>query len=128
MEVHRSVFPHCEKNVTEKQFEIFTSASFYNPELDMIVVASDGKFAAFSTFRMDPVSGIVELEPVGTHPNHQKLGLASAAISEGLQHLKKYKPILVCSSGAAATPAANRLYDSLGFSQKMEIHQWQKKL
>jgi mycothiol synthase len=124
-EVMGSVFPHCGK-MTEKLFKIYASASFYNEKLDIIAVAPNDKFAAFATFRLDPVSKIVELEPVGTHPNHRKLGLASAVIFEGLKRIKQYNPTAIVILGAANNPGANRLYDKLGFIEKTEIYTMEK--
>lgn len=125
LEVLGSVFPHCKK-MTEKRFKLFTSASFYQKDLDLVVVAPDETFAAFCTVRLDPESRIGEFEPVGTHPNYRKLGLGKALLCEGLQRLRKYDPTMVCISGAATTEAANRLYDSIGFTEKVEVLQWQK--
>ncbi len=125
-EVISTVFPHCNK-MTERIFEIFTSASFYNEKLDIIAVAPNGDFAAFCTVRLDPKSKIVELEPVGTHPKYRRLGLAKAVINEALIRLKEYNPSVICIPGAATTEGANRLYDSLGFTEKIEVYYWQKK-
>jgi len=124
-EVMAAVFPHC-KTMTENRFKLFTSASFYKKDLDLVVVAPDETFAAFCTVRMDPVSRIAEFEPVGTHPNYRKLGLGKALLCEGIQRLRKYDPTMICISGAATTEAANRLYDSIGFVEKVEVLQWQK--
>lgn len=126
-EVMGSVFPHCKK-MTEKLFKIYTSATFYNENLDIIAIAPNDEFAAFATFRLDPISNIVEVEPVGTHPNHRKLGLASAVICEGLNRLKKYNPSAIVILGAANTPGANRLYDKLGFTEKTEIYTMEKEI
>jgi len=127
-EVLSSVFSHC-SNMTEKQFETYTTASFYNKELDLVVVTPDGMtFAAFCTIRMDPLSKIAEFEPVGTHPDYRKLGLGKALLCEGLARLRKYHPAMVCIGGAATTEAANRLYDSIGFADKVGVHQWQKEM
>lgn len=122
-----SVFPHCNKMI-EKLFNNYTKASFYNPELDIIAVAPDKGFAAFCTIRFDPISKIAKLEPVGTHPNHRRLGLSKAVIIEGLKRLNKYKPIAIVILGAANTAGANRLYDSLGFTDKIAMLHWFKKL
>ncbi|HUT82755.1 MAG TPA: GNAT family N-acetyltransferase [Candidatus Bathyarchaeia archaeon] len=126
-DVMGAVFPHCKK-MTERTFKVFTKASFYHPELDIISVAPDGSFAAFCTIRLDPIGKIAELEPVGTHPNHRRLGLGKAVILEGLKRLEKFEPKAICIPGAAANEAANRLYDSLGFTDKTEVHLWQKEL
>jgi ribosomal protein S18 acetylase RimI-like enzyme len=113
--VQASVFPHC-KCMTESLVRTYASASFYNPELDLIAEAPDGQFAAFGTVRIDPVSRIAEFEPVGTHPDFRRLGLARAVVAEGIRRLRKYDPRAVCIPGAANTEAARGFYGSLGFN------------
>lgn len=125
--VQAAVFPHC-SHMTRRTTEIYSRASFYNKDLDLVAVDSQGDFAAFCTVRMDPVSRMAELEPVGTHPDYRGLGLAKSVICEGLRRLQKHHPSSLCILGAATSEAANRLYDSVGFTEKTEVHLWQKKL
>lgn len=122
-----AVFSHC-SCMTERTARTYAAASFYNKDLDLVAVDRHGDFAAFCTVRMDPGSGMAELEPVGTHPNYRRLGLAKSVICEGLRRLQKYQPSTMCILGAATSEAANRLYDSVGFTEKTEVHLWQKKL
>lgn len=124
-EVIGSVFPHCGKYMTEKSAKTYSEASFYHDGMDLVVVAPDGNFAAFTTIRIDPVSGITEFEPVGTHPNHRKLGLARSIILEGLKRLQKHPHSFVCIPEAADNEGATRLYDSLGFSRE-DLYIWRK--
>jgi GNAT superfamily N-acetyltransferase len=126
-EVIGSVFSHCGKYMTEKMAKIYSEASFYHDGMDLVVVAPDGNFAAFTTIRIDPVSGITEFEPVGTHPDHRKLGLAKSIILEGLKRLEKHTPSFVCIPEAADNEGATKLYDSLGFSRE-NLHVWRKYL
>ena len=77
---------------------------------------------------MDPVGRMAELEPVGTHPAYRRLRLARSVICEDLHRLQKYHPSSICMLRAAASEAANRLYDSVGFTEKTEVHLWRKKL
>ncbi|TFF94488.1 GNAT family N-acetyltransferase [Candidatus Thorarchaeota archaeon] len=122
-----SVFGHC-ANMTRSLARRYSTASFYNAELDIVAVAPDGHFGAFCTVRVDPSSKITELEPVGTHPNYRRMGLAKAVICEGLKRLKKHSPTNVCIPGAAPTAAADRLYESLGFTNTGRINIWQRAL
>lgn len=120
-----SVFSHCGRYMTKAAVKKYSEASFWHEDLDLVAVAPDGSFAAFTTVRVDPASRIAEFEPVGTHPDHRKLGLAKAVILEGLTRLLRYNPTLVCIPGAAANEGATHLYDSLGFS-KVDVHAWRK--
>ncbi len=122
-EVVNTVFSHCE--MTEKLAILYTEAGFYNDELDLVVEAPDGSFAAFVTVRIDPVNKMAELEPVGTHPDHRGKGLAKAVCAEGIRRVMKYNPSCIVILGAASTEAAARLYSSLGF-EKEDVHLWRK--
>ncbi|MDH5449886.1 MAG: GNAT family N-acetyltransferase [Candidatus Bathyarchaeota archaeon] len=124
--VTRLVFGHGEWFSAEVYEEI-TRCSFYKQDLDLVAVAPDGTFASFCTFRIDPASKITNLEPVGTHPDHRKLGLAKALIFEGLRRALKYNPSLFYV-GAANTPAVNRLYESTGYTHKMAEYCWLKEV
>jgi len=121
-----SVFKHC-MNMTPHLAKVYSEAEFYNEELDIVVVAPDGRFAAFTTVRIDPVSRFAEFEPVGVHPDHRRKGLAMAICSEGLRRLERYNPKSITIIGAASTEAATKLYDALGFSCS-NIHYWEKRL
>lgn len=122
-----AVFPHCSR-MTKRTVKIYSTASFYKKDLDLVVVDTDGNFAAICTVRIDPKSRMAELEPVGTHPDYRKLGLAKSVICEGLRRVQKYQPSSMCILGAAASEAANKLYESVGFTEKTEVHLWRKKL
>ncbi len=120
-----SVFKHC-CNMTRHLAKVYSKAEFYNDELDIVVVAPDDSFAAFTTVRIDPISRFAELEPVGVHPDHRRKGLGKAICLEGLRRLQKYNPQSVVILGAANTEAATKLYDSLGFTCS-NIHYWVKR-
>jgi ribosomal protein S18 acetylase RimI-like enzyme len=122
-----AVFPHCGQ-MTRKRVKKYSAASFYHSDLDLVAVDRYGNFSALCTVRIDPVSKMAELEPVGTHPYYRKLGLARSVICEGLRRLQKYHPSSICILGAAPSDAANRLYESVGFTDKTEVHLWQKRL
>ncbi|MFW9976928.1 MAG: GNAT family N-acetyltransferase [Candidatus Thorarchaeota archaeon] len=122
-DVQMAVFPHI-KSMSKRILEIYSNASFYHPDLDIVAVSTDGVFAAFCTGRIDPVSRIAELEPVGTHPNYRKKGLAKACILECLKRLQRYRPAAILILGAAPTDGANRLYESVGFENMGERYIW----
>ncbi len=124
-EVQVAVFPHI-KSMSKNLLDTYSAASFYQEELDIIAVAPDGEFAAFCTARIDPVSKIAELEPVGTHPDHRKLGLGKAVICESFRRLEKYNPSAIVILGAAPSEGARRLYESVGFVIVGAAHYWTK--
>jgi GNAT superfamily N-acetyltransferase len=123
----RRVFGHGEW-FTAEVLEWITSCSFYRKELDIIAVTPNGIIASFCTFRIDPNSGIICLEPMGTNPDFRKLGLGKALLTEGIKRSMKYNPPFFYIDGAANTPAANRLYEVTGFTEKYAINSWVKEI
>ncbi|MCE7736091.1 MAG: hypothetical protein GPJ54_14510 [Candidatus Heimdallarchaeota archaeon] len=105
-----------------------TKRSFYKKDLDLVVENKEGIIVAFATFRMDLISKITQLEPVGTHPDYRKLGLAKALIFEGLRRSMIYGASLFYIGGAAISPAANKIYESTGFTEVMKEYAWSKEI
>lgn len=118
----REVFGHS--FFTEETVKSIQSGSYYVPELDLVVADSNDEIACFLTFRIDPVSNFVELEPLGTRTGYRKQGLATILIAEGIQRLIKYNPRLIYIGGAADTPAANAVYEKTGFTTKIAEWIW----
>jgi ribosomal protein S18 acetylase RimI-like enzyme len=100
-------------------------APTYRPDLDLVVVSPDGAFAAFCIVWLDEANRYGLFEPVGTHPAHRRRGLASAVMAEGLRRLEALGGS-VAYVGVGTGSAANRLYESLGFTGRDEIYHWQK--
>lgn len=123
----RQVFGHGEW-FTRELLEITATASFYKPDLDLVVINEDDKIVSFCTFRFDNPSGITELEPMGTLSEYRNMGIGRALLCEGFRRLKKYNPSLLYIGGAANNPAANCLYKLTGFIKKNEIYFWEKTL
>jgi ribosomal protein S18 acetylase RimI-like enzyme len=121
----RQVFGHAEW-FNREILEALTSASFYNPDLDLAVVNREGKVVSFCTFRLDGPSGVTELEPMGTLLDYRAMGIGRALLCEGFRRLKKYNPTLLYIGGAANNPAANRLYELTGFTQRIDLYRWEK--
>ena len=92
---------------------------------DLVVVAPDGTFAAFCSIWFDEFNRIGTFEPVGTHPDHRRLGLAKAMMCEGLRRLKDLGAT-VAFVGTGYDAPANRLYESVGFTEFDVVDHWQK--
>ena len=121
----RQVFGHGEwfnREILEK----LARASFYNPDLDIVAVNKVGKIVSFCTFRVDPTSRTTELEPMGTLSEYRGKDIGRALLCEGFRRLKKYDPTLLYIGGAANNPAANRLYELTGFTQRIDMYRWVK--
>jgi len=116
--VHRAAFGTDERpsRVTGESYAAVAAAWPYREELDWIVEAPDGSFAAFCLVWHDVVNGVGLLEPVGTHPEHRRRGLASAACAAALRAVR--------DDGAstavvlAVSDESRALYRSLGFVER----------
>lgn len=121
----RQVFGHGEW-FTREILEENARKSFYRQDLDLVVVDEHGKIVSFCTFRLDSPSGITELEPMGTLAEYRSMGIGRALLCEGFRRLIKYDPSLLYIGGAANTPAANRLYEVTGFTERLDLYRWEK--
>ncbi|MEO8229764.1 MAG: GNAT family N-acetyltransferase [Chloroflexota bacterium] len=107
-------------NSVEK-YRFCRTTPLYRPALDTLITAPDGSVAAFALAWLDPLTLAVELEPVGTHPDHQRQGLGSAVCRAALRAARAMggQQVLVAADGT--NPAANGLYASLGLGLAARI-------
>ena len=89
----------------------------YRSDLDCIAVAPDGHVAAYCLAWLDGENRVGELEPVGTHADFRRRGLAAAVCAFALRRLAEEGATraVVYARGDAAYPAPKLLYESLGF-------------
>jgi ribosomal protein S18 acetylase RimI-like enzyme len=104
---------------TARSYEDVRRTAAYRGDLHVLVEAPDGTMAASTIMWLDPANRTVEFEPVGTHPDYRRLGLARAMMLHGM-HLARaagaVHATVVCL-GAPGHPAARALYDGLGFRE-----------
>lgn len=111
---------------TALEYQNFTRlAPSFRPDLDLVAVAPDGTFAAYVGIPYDEVNRLGIFEPVCTHPDHRRHGLARSLMIEGLHRLKALGAIDVMVGTGDMIPA-NRLYDSLGFTEVCKGYTWLK--
>lgn len=106
--------------MTEEKYGRLRRTWPYRETLDVVVEAPDGSFASFCLAWLDEENRAGELEPVGTHPEHQRRGLATAASLEALQRLRNAGAD-VCVVYAADRPdysAPLGLYTGIGFQPR----------
>ena len=94
-------------------------------DLDLVAVAPNGEFAAYVGIPWDEMNRRGIFEPVCTHPDHQRKGLAKTLMQEGLLRLKGYGAVDVPENPVNMAPA-NRLYTSMGFTEAYKGHYWRK--
>jgi GNAT superfamily N-acetyltransferase len=100
-------------------------APSFHPDLDLVAVAPDGSFAAYVGVPYDDVNHRGIFEPVCTHPDHQRKGLAGALMQEGLLRLKAIGAVDATVDTGDMVPA-NRFYDSMGFTEAYRGFIWQR--
>jgi GNAT superfamily N-acetyltransferase len=124
VEATNAVFGHS--TPVESYCSFLRSPSF-DPQLHIAVEAPDGAVAAFAGFTIDSANRVATLEPVGTRDGHRRLGLAQAAINEGLQRVARrgVDVVHVANWGSAD---AGHLYGSLGFEHYATQTAWRKPL
>jgi ribosomal protein S18 acetylase RimI-like enzyme len=91
------------------------AAPEYDPELDVVLEAPDGRLVSYCVCWADAASGLGLFEPVGTRPAYAGRGLGKQTILEGLRRLKS-KGMHTATVGTASVNAgAAALYRSAGF-------------
>lgn len=91
----------------------------FKPELNYVVVASNGDYAAYGGFWYDEKTDLAYLEPLCTHPDYRYKGLAKAILSKGMNECKNL-------GAKYCTGGSNNLYYHLGFKKYNSYSWWYK--
>jgi mycothiol synthase len=100
-------------------------------EYEIVTVAPDGRFAAFTNVWVDEVNHTIVFEPMGTHSDFRRMGIGKAMMVHVLKRMQAEHGIqcaYVCHELADKNPASDALYRSVGFRPKYEIHDYVKSL
>jgi len=109
----------------EEYHNWMTNAPMFLNELNLVMTAPDGSFAAHAALNYVSALRYAVFEPVCTHPDHRRHGLAKALMLEGLRRARALGARIVeVSTGDA--DAANALYDSIGFTEYYKAFAWKK--
>lgn len=98
-------------------------------EREIVVVAPDGRFAAFVNVWRDSVNRSLLFEPVGTHSDFRRRGLASALMTYAMRLMQSEWGIecaYVCHEPLAMNAASGPLYASLGFVKLHDFDEYAK--
>jgi ribosomal protein S18 acetylase RimI-like enzyme len=98
----------------------------YDPGREVVVESPDGQVAAFTTSWLDELNHTGHLEPVGTHRDFRRRGLARAAMLEAMRRLADAGMRTVTITHDAENVPARRLYESLGFRKRYETYGFRK--
>ncbi len=124
--VHRAAF-HPSRMTVEKHRAVMSMPT-YRPELDLVVTVPDGSFAAYTIVWFDAGNQMGIFEPVGCHPDHQRRGLASAVMIEGLHRLRELGATVAHVNSWREDSAGAGLYRALGFAVTGRLFAWEKEL
>jgi len=86
-QLHATVW-HPSK-VTPEGYRITRSAPGYDATLDMVAVMPEGSLGAYCICWPEEATGTCEFEPVGTHPDHRRKGLASAVMYAAMRRARE---------------------------------------
>lgn len=100
-------------------------APSFRHDLDLVAVAPDGTFAAYIGIPYVAEIGHGLFEPVCTHPQHRRRGLARALMVEGLHRLQALGARDVVVETGDMIPA-NRLYEAIGFEETYRGYVWER--
>lgn len=116
--VHQAAF--SPSRVSADSYRNVMAAWPYRADLDWVVEAPSGDFAAFALAWLDEKNRVGELEPVGADPSYRRLGLARAASLAALRALRAAGAdcAVVYPRGDDAYPAPARLYGGIGFAPR----------
>lgn len=103
-----------------------THSPSFRHDLDLLAAAPDGSFAAYVGVTYDGRNRLGIFEPVCTHPDHRRRGLARALMVEGLWRLRDLGASEV-TVGTGDDVAANRLYEAVGFTEAYRGRVWEKR-
>lgn len=126
IEVIGSVYDHCRQHMTIEKMRFMTQAEFYHQDLTLAAVDDSGRFVGFCMFRLDPLTNIAEMELLDVHPDFRNQGLEEAMLSEGLQRVMKYRPILLCVVEVDVSEPLNEKLESAGFIRSVKMNMWGK--
>jgi len=125
--VHRSAF-HPSR-VTEESYGNVRNSWPYREDLDWVVEAPDGTFAAFCLMWLDEANSVAELEPVGAHPDYRRLGLASAACLGAMRAASENGAArAIVYPPGRVDPVPMKLYASIGFQAYARTVRWVKRI
>lgn len=102
----------------------FMRSPAYVPDRDLVAVSPEGRIASFMIWWGDD-SGLVQIEPFGTHPDFQRQGIGRALIYHGLARMKAagMHTARVVTDESRDGPA---FYESVGFSDGATLRWWRK--
>jgi predicted N-acetyltransferase YhbS len=126
VEVHRAAF--APSRMTVEKHRCVRAAPMHRDDLDLVVEAPDGSFAAFTHVWYDAETRTGLFEPVGCHPDHQRRGLAGAVMVEGMRRLRDLGATYAYVGSWRDDSPGALLYRALGFAVLDRWYAWERRL
>ncbi|MFC1887456.1 GNAT family N-acetyltransferase [Candidatus Cloacimonadota bacterium] len=125
IETQRLAFNRTKDQLNREWFETKCIAPGYSEDWDFLIANSKGHHITFCVAWIDELNKFAEIDPVGTHPDHRREGLAKAVINHCFVELNK------SGYGSAQilgfSDAAKTLYKSLKPVEEYEIYRFKYK-
>jgi GNAT superfamily N-acetyltransferase len=128
--LHRAAWsrPGRPSTYDREQHERVTAMPDFRYELVPIVAAADGSLAAYCMSWFDPRSRSVEIEPLGTHPDFRRRGLARAIVHEVRRRAAALGASSVLVWGSSELPDAKALYESAGHRSRRMLRDYRLRI
>lgn len=117
-EVHHGAF---DSGWSADQYLKVMRSPGYDTERELVIVAPDGRFAAFCIIWLDDLNKVGLFEPVGAHADFRRMGLTRQLMYEGLRRMQAAGMETAIVLYEVDNPASTRLYESVGFKPKYQI-------
>ena len=130
-ELHRLAFG-TEHMTTGSRLAIMRTPA-YDPDLDLVTVAPDGRLAAYCMCSLEEGNGEAPgpragwTDPVATHPGYQRLGLARALLFTGMRLLRDRGAEYARLGTSSTNMAMQMVAESAGFMVKEITKIWFEK-
>ncbi len=122
--VQRAAFPPSQ--LTADIYRAVMRAPAYWSDLDLVAVAAYCSFAAFCIVWWDGTNRTGVFEPLGTDPAHQRRGLGTAVLREGMRRMRELGGRHAYVGCWGDDGAANTLYDGTGLRAVDDCRAWRR--
>ncbi|MHB8383924.1 MAG: GNAT family N-acetyltransferase [Candidatus Binataceae bacterium] len=129
VDVHRDAWSVWgQSGITVDTYSRLRSAPIYDPELDVVLEDSTGRFLSYCIGWQDTANGFGHFEPVGCRPDFTGRGYARAVTIEGLGRMQARGLHTALVATASVNERARVLYPSCGFVEVDRAHYYVKEL
>jgi ribosomal protein S18 acetylase RimI-like enzyme len=129
VDVHREAWSVWgPSSVTVETYSRLRSAPVYDPELDVVLEDTTGRFLSYCVGWLDIANGFGHFEPVGCRPDFTGRGYARAVTFEGMRRMQERGIHTALVATASVNLRALALYTSCGFVEVDRAHHYTKSL